>query len=134
MTTRSVDPCPSEKPPTGWGVVLALLGGWGITLRLVLVICVPIAAVVVIVALVVIYVGAVGVGALLTLGGGGYGTTWLLAQHRGRLSPRCEKLICQCGYQRRSPWSLSEHAGWGRVARVIPSPVGDHPGKPPPRV
>lgn len=59
-----------------------LLADWGITLLLVLLIGVPIAAVVAIVALVVIYLGAVGVGALLTLGGGG--TTWLLARRRRR--------------------------------------------------
>jgi hypothetical protein len=41
-------------------------------------------AVVVIVALVVTYLGAVGVGALVTLGGGGYGTKRLLSRRRPR--------------------------------------------------
>jgi hypothetical protein len=81
MTASSVNPCPSkDEPPAGWGVLLALLEGWGITLRLVLLIGVPITAAVAIVALVVIYLGPVGVGALITLGGGG--TTWLLARRR----------------------------------------------------
>ena len=85
MTTPSVNPCsPKDEPPAGWGVLLALLAGWGITLRLVLLIGIPIAAVVAIVALVVIYLGAVGVGALVTLGSGGYGTTRLLARRRRR--------------------------------------------------
>jgi hypothetical protein len=63
-------------------VLLALLASWGITLRLVLLIGVPVVAVVVIVALVVIYLGAVGVGALVTLGGGSYGTKRLLSRRR----------------------------------------------------
>jgi phosphotransferase system glucose/maltose/N-acetylglucosamine-specific IIC component len=67
-------------------VLLALLEDWGITGRFVLLICVPIAAVVVIVALVVIYLGAVGVGALLTLGGGSYGTKRFLARRQRRRS------------------------------------------------
>jgi hypothetical protein len=90
MTDPILGPrAPKNEPPTGWGVLLALLAGWGITLRLVLLIGVPIAAVVGIVALVVIYLGAVGVGALLTLGGGGYGTKRLLARrrHRSRNTP-----------------------------------------------
>jgi hypothetical protein len=83
MTNPTVGPCsPKDEPPVGWGVLLALLKDWDITLRLVLLIGVPIAAVVAIVALVVIYLGTVGVGALLTLGGGG--TTWLLARRRRR--------------------------------------------------
>ena len=82
MTHSIVGPCPPNEPPTGWAVLLALLASWGITLRLVLLICVPVTAVVAIVALVVIYLGAVGVGALVTLGGGG--TTWLLARRRRR--------------------------------------------------
>jgi hypothetical protein len=69
-------------------VLLALVGGWGITLRLVLLICVPIAAVVVIVALVVIYLGAVGVGALIAGSGGGYGVKRYLARRR---RPRAKK-------------------------------------------
>jgi hypothetical protein len=77
---------PENEPPAGWGILLALLAGWGITLRLVLLICVPIAAVVMIVALVVIYLGAVGVGALVTLGGGGYGTKRFLARRRRRVA------------------------------------------------
>jgi hypothetical protein len=89
MTTPSVNPCPSkDEPPVGWGVLLALLKDWGIALRLVLLICVPIAAVVAVVALVVVYLGAVGVGALVTLGGGGWGATRLLAQRRGRRAAR----------------------------------------------
>jgi hypothetical protein len=83
MTDSTLGPCtPKDEPPVGWGVLLVLLKDWGIALRLVLLICVPIAAVVAIVALVVIYLGAVGVGALVTLGGGG--TTWLLARRRRR--------------------------------------------------
>jgi hypothetical protein len=83
MTTTSVNPCPpKDEPPHGWAVLLALLACWGITLRLVLLICVPIAAVVAVVALVVIYLGAVGVGALLTFGGGGYGAKRLRARRR----------------------------------------------------
>jgi hypothetical protein len=85
MTPSTVGPCsPKDEPPVGWGVLLALLAGWGITLRLVLLICVPIAAIVAIVALVVIYLGAVGVGALVTLGGGGYGATRLLTRRQRR--------------------------------------------------
>ncbi|MGH3898089.1 MAG: hypothetical protein ACRDTA_07495 [Pseudonocardiaceae bacterium] len=88
MTDTTVGPCPpKDEHPTGWAVLLALLADWGIALRLVLLVCVPMAAVVVIVALVVIYLGAVGVGALLTLGGGGYGTRRLLAR-RWRRRPR----------------------------------------------
>jgi hypothetical protein len=83
MTDSTLGPCsPKDEPLVGWGVLLALLKDWGITLRLVLLIGVPITAVVAIVALVVIYLGAVGVGAPLTLGGGG--TTWLLACCRRR--------------------------------------------------
>lgn len=89
MTDSTVGPCsPKDEPPAGWAVLLALLAGWGITLRLVLLICVPVAAVVAIVALIVIYLGAVGVGALLTLGGGGYGTKRLLARRRRRHAVR----------------------------------------------
>jgi hypothetical protein len=83
MTQSTLGPrAPKNEPPAGWGVLLAILAGWGITLRLVLLLCIPIAAVVFIVALVVIYLGALGVGALLTLGGGGYGTKRLLARRR----------------------------------------------------
>lgn len=85
MTIASVDPCPpKDERPTGWAVLLALLAGWGITLRLVLLICIPIAAVIAIVALIVIYLGAVGVAALLTTGGGGYGLKRFLARCRRR--------------------------------------------------
>jgi hypothetical protein len=85
MTTTSVNPCPpKDEPPHGWAVLLALLACWGITLRLALLLCVPIVAVVVIVALVVTYLGAVGVGALVTLGGGDYGTKRLLSRRRPR--------------------------------------------------
>jgi hypothetical protein len=85
MTTRSVDPCPpKDEPPDGWGVLLAILENWGITGRLVVLICVPIVAVVVIVALIVIHLGAVGVAALLTTGGGGYGVKRFLARCRRR--------------------------------------------------
>lgn len=88
MTTPSVDPCPpKDEPPTGWGVLIALLEEWGRTLRLMLLIGVPIAAVVVIVALVVIYLGPIGVGALLTASaGGGYGIKRLIAGRRRRRS------------------------------------------------
>ena len=89
MTNSTLGPCsPKDDPPVGWGVLLALLAGWGIALRLVLLIAVPIAAVVAIVALVVIYLGVVGVGALVTLGGGGWGAARLLAQRRGRRAAR----------------------------------------------
>ena len=85
MTTSSLDPWPpKEEPPAGWGVLLALLGGWGITLRLGLLICIPIAAIVGIVALVVIYLGTVGVAALLTGGGSGYGIKRVLTRRRRR--------------------------------------------------
>lgn len=85
MTTPSVDPrLPKDEPPAGWAVLLALLEDWGITLRLVLLIGVPIVAAVVIVALIVIHLGAVGVGALLTCAGGGYGATRLLARRQRR--------------------------------------------------
>jgi hypothetical protein len=87
MTTTSVSPRQPDEPPTGWGVLLAILGGWDITLRLVLLICVPVVAVVAVVALVVIYLGAIGVGTLLTLGGGGYGTKQLLARRRRSQPP-----------------------------------------------
>jgi hypothetical protein len=87
MTNSTVGPCPpKDEPPASWGVLLALLAGWGITLRLVLLICGPTTAVVAIVALVVIYLGAVGVGALVTLGGGGYGIERFLARRRSRRS------------------------------------------------
>jgi hypothetical protein len=83
MTNPILGPCPpTNEPPHGWAVLLALLACWSITLRLVLLLCVPIAAIVLIVALVVaivalvvIYLGPIGVGALLTLGGG-YGIKW----------------------------------------------------------
>jgi hypothetical protein len=81
MTGLTVGPRPPDEPPTDWGVLLAILASWGITLRLVLLICVPIVAVVVIIALIVIYLGAVGVGALLALGGG-YGTKWFYTRYR----------------------------------------------------
>lgn len=85
MTESTLGPrSPVDEPPHGWAVLLALLAGWGITLRLALLICVPITAVVAIVALVSICLGAVGVGALLTLGGGGYGTKRFLAHRRRR--------------------------------------------------
>lgn len=85
MTTRIVGSCSSkDEPPAGWGVLLALLEDWGTVLRLVLLLCIPIAAVVAIVALVVVYLGAVGVGALLTLGSSGYGTRRLLTRRRRR--------------------------------------------------
>lgn len=89
MTDPILGPCPpKDEPPDGWGVLLALLAGWGITLRLVLLICVPIAAVVMIVALIVIYLGAVGVTALLTSTGGGYGIKRFLARRRRRCTAR----------------------------------------------
>ncbi|HEX5345975.1 MAG TPA: hypothetical protein VFW64_02565 [Pseudonocardiaceae bacterium] len=83
MTDSIVGPCPpKDEPPHGWGVLLAILAGWGITLRLILLLCFPIAAVVAVVALVAIYLGPVGVGALLTGGGSGFGVTRLLARRR----------------------------------------------------
>lgn len=89
MADSSVGPCaPRDEPPAGWAVLLAILAGWGLTLRLVLLICVPIAAVVAIVALVAIYLGAVGVGALLTLGGG-CGIERILACRRHRRATGC---------------------------------------------
>jgi hypothetical protein len=83
-----------DEPPHGWGVLLALLEDWGTVLRLVLLICVPIAALVVIVALVAIYLGPIGVGALLTGGGSGYGVKRYLARCRRR--------------QAKNSWSLTE--------------------------
>jgi len=89
MTDSTVGPrSPEDEPPAGGAVLLALLADWGIALRLVLLIGVPITAVVVLVALVVIYLGAVGVGALVTLGGGGWGAARLLAQRRVRRATR----------------------------------------------
>lgn len=89
MTTRIVDPCsPRDEPPAGWGVLLALLENWGITGRLALLICIPIAAVVAIVALVVIYLGAAGVAALLTSASGGYSIKRFLARSRRRRATR----------------------------------------------
>lgn len=90
MTAPSVDPClPKDEPPAGWGVLLALLAGWGITLRLVLLICIPIAAVVTIIALIVIHLGPVGAGALLTgSAGSGYGIKRFLAGRRRRCAMR----------------------------------------------
>lgn len=85
MTTPSVNPCPpKDEQPAGWAaVLLAILAGWGSTLRLVLLIGVPIAAVVAIVALVAIYLGPIGVGALLAASaGGGYGIKRFLARRR----------------------------------------------------
>ena len=85
---------PKNEPPTDWGVLLALLENWGITLRLGLLLCILLAAAVVIVALVVIYLGAVGVGALLTLvGGGGYGTKRFLALRRQPQSKGSRSLL-----------------------------------------
>jgi hypothetical protein len=85
MTDSTVGPrAPRDEPPAGWDVLLALLEDWGITGRFAVLICIPIAAVVVIVALVVIYLGAVGVGALLTGCGGGYGIKRILARRRCR--------------------------------------------------
>lgn len=93
MTDSSLSPCPpKDERPTGWGVLLALLAGWGITLRLVLLICVPTAAVVAIVALIVIYLGAVGVAALLTSTGGGYGIKRFLARRRRRRAAEVDLL------------------------------------------
>jgi hypothetical protein len=67
MTDSILGSCPpKDEPPAGWGVLLALLAGWGITGRLALLISIPIAAIVVVV---VIYLGPIGVGALLTGGG-----------------------------------------------------------------
>jgi hypothetical protein len=89
MTNSTLGPrAPKNEPPAGWGILLALLAGWGTTLRLVLLIGVPIVAVVAVVAIVVIYLGPVGVGALVTLGGGGYGTTRFLARRRWRRRAR----------------------------------------------
>jgi hypothetical protein len=89
MATSSVGPRPPKnEPPTGWAALLAILACWGITLRLVLLICLPIVAVVAIVAIVAvvaIYLGPVGVGALLTVGGGGgYGIKRFIARRRRR--------------------------------------------------
>jgi hypothetical protein len=63
-------------------VLLAILAGWGITLRLGLLLCILLAAAVVIVALVVIYLGPLGATAVLTGGaGGGYGIKRVLSRH-----------------------------------------------------
>jgi hypothetical protein len=59
MTDSILGPCPpKDEPPAGWGVLLALLAGWGITGRLALLISIPIAAIVVVVVVVVIYPSA----------------------------------------------------------------------------
>jgi hypothetical protein len=82
ISLTSADPsAPHDERSTSWAVLLILLGGWGITLRLVLLISVPI---VVIVELLVIHLGTVDVSALLT--GGGYGLGWFLARRRRRQS------------------------------------------------
>lgn len=57
VAARRLDPRSGQRPPVHDGTHLALI---------------------------VIYLGAVGVGALLTLGSGGYGTKRLLARHRRR--------------------------------------------------
>jgi hypothetical protein len=46
-------------------VLLALLAGWGITLRLLLLVCIPVAVVAAVVALIVIYLGPIGATAVL---------------------------------------------------------------------
>lgn len=76
----------TSHPPDGPSC-LALLEDWGITLRLMLLICVPIAAIIVIVALLAINLGPIGVGTLLTSGaGGGYGLKQFLVHRRRRRS------------------------------------------------
>lgn len=83
MTRSSVSPCPPyDEPPTGLDVLLAILKDWAVTLRLMVLLLIPIVAVVVIVALIVMHLGPVGAGALLTGAGGGYGIKRLLARRR----------------------------------------------------
>jgi len=63
--------------------LLALLKDWGSTLRLALLLCIPMAMIVVIVALVVIYLGPLGATAVVTGGaGGGYGVKRLVSCRR----------------------------------------------------
>jgi hypothetical protein len=82
MTDFTVGPSsPQDEPPTGWGVLLALLKGWGIALRLALLLSLALVAVVVIVALIVMNLGPVGTGALLT---GGVGGSYSIARFVGR--------------------------------------------------
>ena len=89
MADSTLSPCsPKDEPPNGWAVLLALLAGWGITLRLVVLLCIPIAAAVAIVALIAIYLGPIGVGALLTTASGGYGAKRFLVHHRHRRAAR----------------------------------------------
>jgi hypothetical protein len=85
MTDSTLGPrVPKNESPTGWGVLLALLAGWPITLRLGLLLSILLAGVVAIVALVVIYLGPIGATAVLTGGaGGGYGVKRFFCR-RGR--------------------------------------------------
>lgn len=84
MADSTLGPCwPKNEPPTGWAVLLALLAGWGVTLRLGLLLSILLAAVVAIVALVVIYLGPIGATAVLTGGtGGGYVVKRFICRHR----------------------------------------------------
>lgn len=68
--------------------LLALLDTWGVTLRLALLMLLPITAMILIVAVIAIYLGPVGVGALLTTAAGGYGVRRHLTQGRGARPPR----------------------------------------------
>ncbi|MGH3575620.1 MAG: hypothetical protein ACRDQV_00870 [Pseudonocardiaceae bacterium] len=86
---HTVSPYSPTNEPTGWAVLLlALLAGWGITLRLGLLLVLPLAAIVVIVVLVVIYPGPLVTTAVLTgaVGGGCHGIEWLIGRRRRRRS------------------------------------------------
>jgi hypothetical protein len=111
--------------PTGWAVLLALLAGWGITLRLGLLLVIPLAAVIVIVVLVVIYPGSLVATAVLTGGaGGGYhGIRRLVRAHCGYMVSLPESRVSVSSRQRR------RRSGWGgprsfscRVFHLDPHP------------
>jgi hypothetical protein len=89
MTNSTLGPrAPKNEPPTGWGVLLTVLAGWAITLRLGLLLCILLAAIVAIVALVVISLGPIGATAVLTGGaGGGYGVKRFICRRRRHPPP-----------------------------------------------
>lgn len=86
MPRYTVSPCSPTNEPTGWAVLLALLGDWGITLRLGLLLVIPLAAVVFIVVLVVALVVIYSSSLLATavLAGGYSGIKWLIGRRQRR--------------------------------------------------